>query len=102
MKEFNYFKSIKIWLISIFSFDVLMFAYLFVSGRVFEVDPFFPDLVTTFAGIVLLFSVVAGIASMIYAVVKKEYVYVLHGLGILFGSLILYFAILIIALATIF
>ena len=102
MKEINFFKGIKIWLISIFSLDVLMILYLFLTGRILEIDPVFPEFMTIVAGIFVGLSVIVGFASIIYAIVKKQYEYILHGFGILLCSLILYLAMLIIALATIF
>ena len=102
MKEMDYFKGIKIWLIALFSFDILIFSYLIVSGRVLEIEPVFPELVTTLSGIILALSVIVGFASIIYSIVQKEYNYIIHGIGILFCSLVLYLAIVIIALASIF
>jgi len=102
MKNFNYFKGMKIWLISIFSFDLLMILYLFISGRILDIDPIFPDFVTIVAGIFVGLSIIVGFASIIYAIVKKQYEYILHGIGILFCSLVLYLAMLVIALSTIY
>ena len=102
MNEINYFRGIKIWLIALFSFDILIFSYLIVSGRVLEIEPVFPELITTISGLILALSVVVGFVSIIYSIVQKEYNYIIHGLGILFCSLVLYFAIVIIALASIF
>ncbi len=102
MKDIDYFKGIKIWMISVFSFDLLMILYLFIRGRVLEIEPVFPDLVSVIGFIVLVLSVIVGFGSIIYSIVKKQYDYIIHGIGILLASLILYLTILIIALATIF
>ena len=102
MDSVNYLKITKIWLGSLFGFDVLMFLYLFISGRILEIDPIFPDFVTILGGIILFSSVLVAISSIIYAIVKKDGDYVFPALGILLGSFVLLIAMVVLALATVF
>jgi hypothetical protein len=100
MKKINYFRSINIWLISLFGFDLLMFLYLILSARV-DGNPILPNVVTPIAFVVLVLSVIVSVASIVYSILKKQYKYIISGIGIIIESFILYVAILVIALATI-
>lgn len=101
MSTFDFFKAIKIWLISLFSFDVLLFLYLFILGRV-SGELFLSNLVSPIAFLILISSSIVGFSSIIYSIVKKRYIFILHGLGILFASLLLLLALIIMALASIY
>lgn len=102
MKNFDYFKGIKIWLLSILGFDTAMALYLFISGRVFKVEPVFSEVVSFIAGLILIASIAVGLMSIVYALKKKKKIYILHSLGILFLSFVLILEILILALASIY
>lgn len=102
MKQRNYFKGIKIWLISLFSFDLLLLFYLFLFGRILEMELLLPNLIQVTSMIIAFLSVIVGIAAFIYSIVKKQYEYIVHAVGILFCSLLLFLGTLIIALSTIY
>lgn len=100
MHDVNYFKLFKQWLIYLGIFDVIVFLFIFISGRTSGDIPF-ANGVTILLFAVVISSTVIGVTNIVYSIYKKAYIHSLKGAGILLLTFILGLMILVIALSEI-
>lgn len=101
MKNFDLFKFFRVWMVSLLGIDFMMVLFLFISGRILG-EIYSGDFLIGVSFIIIVLSIVVGFGSIIYSFVKKNYKYIAIGIGILFGTVLLYLAVLIIAISQIF
>ena len=99
--EKNYFKVFNIWLISLGVFDLLFIIYIVIMGR-FVGELNIPEIIlNSILGIIVL-SGVAGITSIIYSIVKKDYYKILVGVGIILSTGLLFLIAVVVAISQIY
>lgn len=100
MEDIKIYRIFKIWFISIASFDVVLILFIYILGNYTDQD--FPSYLGNITALIALISGLAGITSVIHALVKKENKQILPGLGILFFSAVLLLFSVILAIASIY
>jgi len=100
MKDFNFFRFFKIWILSLLLYITVLMLILFISGQLtgelFAADFF---LILTF--IVMISSGIVGLTNVIYAIVKKNVPYIFVGLVTMFLAVVTFFVAVIISLSQI-
>jgi hypothetical protein len=101
MNELNYFKAFKIWIISLAIYNILLFTYLIIGGRIIG-ELYGSNIVTILSMAIAFSSVVIGLTTIIYSVMKKNTQYIFVGIGTLALTMLLYLWIIVLALSTIY
>ena len=79
MKEIDYFKLIRTWLISLSVYVLVLFFYALIMGRSTGNIPG-SEILAIVTLLIAGTSILIGFISIIYAIYMKRYIYILHGL----------------------
>jgi|LGVE01.1.fsa_nt_gb hypothetical protein len=97
MEKLNLSKISKIYLISLLSFDITLFLYIFVIGRSNGGVPF-SEVLYTLTFLLMGISALISIIGIFYALSKEQYKNVLKFVGVFGLSILLFMELFIISL----
>ncbi|MEC9485638.1 MAG: hypothetical protein UMR38_07150 [Candidatus Izemoplasma sp.] len=101
MNDIKWYTIFKVWMFSLFGLDIFWLAYLFIANRMYDGAMFF-DWMAVIVYLIIGLSIVLVIINMITSIQDKRYKALGYGFGIVVGGFILFMAMIISVLATVF
>lgn len=98
MNKDKFFKISNIWVVSLWSLDLLMFLYLLISGRVYN-SITYNDFIAIILMAIAALSLIMGGITFVMAIIEKKPTHLGIGALTIVGSGVLYLFVIVMALA---